>query len=457
MKQGRREFIKTGAAVACGAVLAGSWQGIAAEELALSGREQAALWDEARRIFEATRAELDGRIFHYPSAGTYHSFFAWDSGTNVIAGKRLFPEDAYSELAAIYSFQEPSGRIAHEVRFAGEEKDPMRKLTLYLVRKQFDRNGMSALIDPPNFIYALWDYYSFTRDERVWPLVAKAEKLAQYLLSERDLFGDGLVSIIHPWESGTDAAAVFDEPMGVNFKHGSAAVQYLSRYIKLLNELAEINFEPQTAAAQNIFAFEDVGFNSWLALGLTGLAKLFTEKGELAKAEKYQARARDMVAAMERIFWDDERGFFYPRFERRNPRLSKRKCATGLLPLMTGLVSEPKAGRLIEHLQNPQEFWTPYPVGFNAEDELAKDHLAFESMLLWRGHCVWANINWGLALALEQYGERKASRELARRFARLVLREGFREFYDSRTGRGMGAKNFTWPALVLDLCEALKL
>jgi hypothetical protein len=35
----------------------------------------------------------------------------------------------------------------------------------------------------------------------------------------------------------------------------------------------------------------------------------------------------------------------------------------------------------------------------------------------------------------------------------MVDREGFREFYDSRTGTGAGAHGFTWPALVLDMID----
>jgi len=33
----------------------------------------------------------------------------------------------------------------------------------------------------------------------------------------------------------------------------------------------------------------------------------------------------------------------------------------------------------------------------------------------------------------------------------MILAEGFREFYDYRNGEGKGARNFTWPALVLDM------
>jgi len=461
MEIDRRKFLRTNATAAGSALLAGAFRPLAAEEfaLALTESEKTALWEGARRVFEQSRECVDGKVFHYPSAGNYHSFFAWDSGANVIAGKHLFPEDALKELETIYSFQSPSGKVPHEVRFRGlKEKDPLRNVTIYLLRRQFDRNGVTALIDPPNFIYAVADYFDFTGDRRVLPLAEKAEKAADYLLFERDLFGDGLVSIIHPWESGTDAAAVFDQPIGVSARYSSPAIPYLAKYLQLLNRLAEVGFDPKTVARENIFVFEDVGFNSWLALGLLGLARLFEKTGDKARAKKYFSRAKDMVGAMEKIMWDEQAGFFYPRYDLRKPKLSRRKCAGGMLPMMTGLVSPDKARRLIdEHLKNPAEFNTTYPVSFNAADELAGDHLTLETMMLWRGHCLWANINWALALAAEQYGEKNFSRELALKTARLVLREGFREFYDTRSGKGQGAKNFTWPALVIDSINRLSI
>jgi len=454
----RRKFLETGLALAGAVAVPGAGPKPAARELSLSEAEKKQLLLETRRIFSGSRAEIKGKFFHYPSAGNYHSFFAWDSGTNVVINKYFSVEESFNELETIYSFQEPDGRIPHEVRLEGmKEKDPMRNVTIALLKSQFDDRGVSALIDPPNFIFALWDLFQFGNDQRVPALAEKAQKCADYLLSGRDLFGDGLVSIIHPWESGTDASPVFDETIGVNFKSPTASVEYLNRYVKLLNELAKINFDPKKCAEQNIFVFEDTGYNAWTALGLVGLSRLYEKTGDQAGAKKFLDKAKNMVAAMEKIFWDDKQGFFYPRWDRKNPKLSMRKTASGILPLMTGLVSEDKAHRLIEHLKRPDEFWTPYPVSFNAESELKNENLAFESKLLWRGHCIWSNINWGIALALEQYGEKQLAKELTLRFAKMILASGFREFYDTRTGKGQGAQNFTWPGLVNDLIGKFKI
>ncbi len=49
------------------------------------------------------------------------------------------------------------------------------------------------------------------------------------------------------------------------------------------------------------------------------------------------------------------------------------------------------------------------------------------------------------------YEEQAAT--LARAITETVSREGLREFYDPRDGRGMGAEEFAWSALALELLD----
>jgi putative isomerase len=74
-----------------------------------------------------------------------------------------------------------------------------------------------------------------------------------------------------------------------------------------------------------------------------------------------------------------------------------------------------------------------------------------EDLLLWRGHCIWTNMNWMMTEGLLAYGYRDVAREITRRTAKMIRHEGYREFYDFRTGQGKGATHFNWPGLVLDM------
>lgn len=149
--------------------------------------------------------------------------------------------------------------------------------------------------------------------------------------------------------------------------------------------------------------------------------------------------------------WDEDEGFFYPRYDVEDPVRSKRRCLTGLAPLITGLVEEEKARRVIQGaLLNGRHFYAPWLVPFNSVSE-TEERIPGENLMLWRGHCIWANMNWIAARAASVCGRVDLAREITRSTAMMVAEEGFREFYDSRTGKGMGAPGFTWPALVLDM------
>ena len=45
------------------------------------------------------------------------------------------------------------------------------------------------------------------------------------------------------------------------------------------------------------------------------------------------------------------------------------------------------------------------------------------------------------------------SYEMARRLATAVARAGLREYYDPYTGNGMGARDFSWSALVMEMID----
>jgi glycogen debranching enzyme len=69
----------------------------------------------------------------------------------------------------------------------------------------------------------------------------------------------------------------------------------------------------------------------------------------------------------------------------------------------------------------------------------------------WRGP-TWVNAAWLLWLGLSRLGYPQAD-ELAQRMAAAVDAAGLREYYDPRTGAGMGARDFAWSTLVLELIE----
>jgi glycogen debranching enzyme len=69
---------------------------------------------------------------------------------------------------------------------------------------------------------------------------------------------------------------------------------------------------------------------------------------------------------------------------------------------------------------------------------------AFDPVRYWRGP-VWVLVNWLVADGLRA-GRTGRAEALRRATLELVEREGFSEYYDARTGEGIGGRAFSWSA-----------
>ena len=412
----------------------------------------------AKETFDANVVTVAGGTFHMPSRDLYISLFAWDSGWHAIGMSRLDPRLAASELELLLNQQCADGRVPHETLFKEIKIRPSfkRAITEAAVYRQYDAQGRSAFIDPPSFIPAAEKVFALTGD-RAWleKILPRLESAVRYLTRDRDLFGDGLCSIIHPWESGTDSSPAYDQALHINFNNSLGAIKRALLYPRLLDRCAALDWDVPRIAQENKFIFEDLTVNCITIRAVVSLGRLCQTLGDEFKAKAYLAQAKQMTAAIDRLNWDEAAGCYFSRWDLKAPKLARRTTCASLLPLYTGLISKDRADRLVkEHLLNPKQFWLPYVLCFNAKDELDQEKIAMENLMLWRGYCIWTNMNWMMTEGLLSYGYREEARELTRRSAKMIRNQGFREFYDCRTGQAGGATRFNWPAVVLDMIAA---
>jgi mannosylglycerate hydrolase len=408
---------------------------------------------EAGRVFANNRVESKMGKFHLPSFSTYKRFYAWDSGWNIISLTAFDQEAAYQELEAIFNFQVESGRIPHEAvppEMSLEKDGTFKRLGYDL----FDENGWSYMLDPPSFLMAAGELYNKTKDPRILDLLPKMEKCLEYLTGPRDLMGDGLVAAIHRWEPGTDMAPSYDEVMNINPWNPIAGIQTDVKGDATVRLYSSFNWDLDKIKNANEFILEDPGLNAITAAGAQAVSRLFEASGDLVKSKLWRDKAANIIEAMQEFLWDEDKGFFYPRYDAKNPKLAGKSSLTGLVPLMTGLVEKEKADRIIDKwLTAPEHFWAPSLVPFNSMAEMKKDPLTLHRLHLWRGSCIWINMNWMTARAAKVYGREDIAREITKRTAMMIDSEGFREYYRPQTGKGVGAENFIWPALVIPMID----
>ena len=151
--------------------------------------------------------------------------------------------------------------------------------------------------------------------------------------------------------------------------------------------------------------------------------------------------------------YDEPSGLFLPAVM---PAVSSRIPITvaALSPLALPDLPDEIGHRLVKYLFDEHRFWTEVPAPSVALDEPSfslQEH--FEGLRrYWRGP-TWINSAWLLWRGLVRLGYEEKAATLARAITETVVREGLREFYDPHDGRGMGAEDFAWSALALELLD----
>jgi glycogen debranching enzyme len=108
----------------------------------------------------------------------------------------------------------------------------------------------------------------------------------------------------------------------------------------------------------------------------------------------------------------------------------------------------------VEETLLSSHFWPGVPLPSVALDDPAHtshDH-RWGLRRYWRGPS-WINAAWLAWLGLRRLGYETEAAQMAERVTRVVLREGLREYYEARTGAGMGAVDFGWTSLALEMAD----
>jgi hypothetical protein len=116
---------------------------------------------------------------------------------------------------------------------------------------------------------------------------------------------------------------------------------------------------------------------------------------------------------------------------------------------------EPIGRRLVEeHLFDPRRFWlaVPPPSVSAAERSFEPGRGAGWKRRYWRGP-TWVNAAWMLWIGLIRLGYHEEARQMADRLGDTVLRQGLWEYFNPLTGKGLGATDFAWSSLILELAD----
>ncbi|HSK99557.1 MAG TPA: hypothetical protein VK869_04405, partial [Rubrobacteraceae bacterium] len=315
----------------------------------------------------------------------YPHQWSWDTGFIAVGLAHLDVRRAAGELLSLMAHQWRTGKVPHivfnpkappESYFPGPEH--------WVSAGEFPDAPLappytSALCQPPTHAIGalrVWEVASQRGEEGVAlefvrELYPKLLRWHRYLAIYRDPEGSGLVTIYHPWESGTDNSPRWDAPL-MNFEVGDLphyerldlnhvedpserpTDEEYDRYLWLVEHVKRVRCDEAEIYDSHPFLVKDVLFSAILVAAneaLLELAEALNASDEdRTLVERWIERGREGLEEQ----WDDALGLCLDYDLRRDASLVARTVA-GFAPLVAGGVQPERRERLMEKLYS-QDF-----------------------------------------------------------------------------------------------------
>ncbi len=377
--------------------------------------------EKLRRLVRAT---LDSAWvdlgYTAPNLDVYPWLWLWDSCFHAILWAELgVPERALRELESVLAAQDSSGFVPH----MGYQRDPDRSSEIW------GRRGSSSITQPPIYGHAVAELVrrGITVPES---LVEKAALGLEFLLKHRRRRLDGLITVVHPWESGCDDSPRWDDMCpGDEFE--------LHRWRdKKMDLLPGIERGPVGEPISNPqFDVAPVSFNALIAWNVRELATVGSDH-LVAEADEL-AQAIDTRWLPEELTWIDSGA---------TSRGSGRtRTVEALLPL---LVSENMKARsaATASLVDPAAHGSRFgPLGVHRQEP------SFSPDQYWRGP-VWPQLAYLLWVATSKSGikgESDIASVVRTGTVAGAAESGMAEYWVGDSGVGLGAIPQSWSGLPL--------
>jgi hypothetical protein len=369
----------------------------------------------AREVLEQSWREADG--FCPPNPEVYPHQWLWDSCFHAIAWAALGDDRAVRELSTCLDGQLSSGFVPH-MRYLGPSgnRGPL-----------LDR---SSYTQPPVYAHAarvVRDAGFSVSDE----LLGRVAAGLDWLWSNRSS-ADGLMYVVHPWETGVDDSPRWDDWIR-QAAYDHAAFSAVDREL-----VGETLFDRYGAAVwSRAVVCAPASFNA-----LTAHAAL--ELGELTGDESWRSRGEALAARIDDLLWDEAEGLWVDRPLVGGGPSSSIPTLDGAL----GVLVTPDAGkaeRVLGQLTDPRRFGAPYGLGF-----LPREHPAYDPTEYWRG-AAWPQLDYLFGLAATRWQDTSTHAAIREMAVAGTLTSGFAEYWNPEDGTGLGAIPQGWAAVTVAL------
>ncbi|HET6864073.1 MAG TPA: trehalase family glycosidase [Candidatus Saccharimonadales bacterium] len=411
-----------------------------------------------------------------PAGELYPHQWFWDSCFIAIGLRHLDIERAQNELRGLLEGQWSNGMIPNIV-FRSPEKRHIDLWRSWVNPYAPDNLATSGITQPPMLAEAVVRIGQKLKlaERRSWykEMLVPLVRYHEWLYMDRDPHQEGLILLLHPYESGLDNSPPWISELR---KHSMplwvSAIERLKldvlinlarrdtkhvppgqrmsniealAYWSALRRLRRKAYNSEALISRSLFAVEDLAFNCIFIRANQHLKDIAKTAGH----ELPEGLVQNMTFSEEALekLWDESSWQYFSRSFVSHKLIQEPSIAT-LLPLYSGAVSKNRAAHLVELLKRRRSFSPSWPVPsvpLNSPD--------FNPYKYWQGPS-WVNTNWLIIDGLERNGFKAEADVLKKRTLEMVAKSGMFEYFNPLNAKGAGAPNFSWTAaLTIDLLK----
>jgi glucosylglycerate hydrolase len=444
-------------------------------------RTETAPGAEARLVARAAEILRKNDIGTWTKAAPdlYPHQWSWDSAFIAIGLSHLDTRRAARELLTLFAHQWKNGKVPHIVfnpeappdsYFPGAEhwacaaaspdappsppytsclcQPPMHAIASLRILHSAAHEGEKELAEASAFLHDIYP---------------KLFAWHRYLATARDPEGSGLVTIYHPWESGTDNSPRWDEALAAvevgdlspfprrDLGHvGDPAERPTDadydRYMWLVKLIKRAACDDAAIHEGHPFLVKDVFFSAILVAANEALLEVAdvvgAPDGDRELISGWAARGRRGLEAC----WDPDLQLCLDYDVRSGLPLRSRTVA-GFAPLISGGLGKERLKGLLRtfdsaHFTGDTRLRWPLPPSSSPHER------GFHPRSYWRGP-VWPVANWLLWWSLVRAGESERASKIRRAGLDQVAQCGFAEYFEPFTGEPLGSREQSWTAAVV--------
>ena len=397
--------------------------------------------------------------FTVPNKKLYPFQWNWDSLVTALGISTYNIDRSLVEIETLFDNQWENGMIPHII-FHKKNNDYFPGQNEWTSNTKIPT---SCITQPPISGTILWYIYNNNKEivnnNKFIKLSKKIFKNLKWFEEYRDLDNLGLISTIHPWESGRDNSVEWDEPLK-NIKVSEDLKKYsrkdlkqianderptsedYDKYITIVEYGEKCKWNKEKMYYDSPYNVIDIGIQFMYIKSLKDLLKLYDNLNIIENRDKIILMIEKYEKGCD-LLWN-EKIKCYSSFNKKTNNLIDEITHASFLNFYADINSNYNEIMIMNFYNyvDGSEYIVP---------SISSNHPKFDSKKYWRGP-IWCIINFFLYIGFIKVNK-NLSILVSQNTIKLIENDDFYEYFDPTNGKGCGCNNFSWTSSIYILLK----